>query len=242
MPHRKKGKKVLLFIVEGSNDEVALGMPLENLQNKYAPDDMIMFGVTHGDITSDFKVKKAADEVVKCVKKYCKDYKLTKDDIHMIVLLLDMDGAYIPASSIVKSDEHDKAFYGESTILHKCPDDLRKTHSHKQKQVNSLLNIKHVWGNIPFNAYFVACNFDHVISGNANITSREKRNAADAFSLEYGKDADGFINFFNRSCFILGDSLKTSWDIVRQDLNSLKRCSNMNVFINAHYYFGKITD
>jgi len=109
----RKEKKILLFIVEGSNDEVALGMPLENLQKSFSRDDMIMFGITHGDITSDFKVKKAADEIVNCAKKYCEIYKLKKSDIYKIVLLIDMDGAYIPSDAIITSDEHNKAYYGE---------------------------------------------------------------------------------------------------------------------------------
>lgn len=235
MARRDIEKKILLFIVEGSNDETALAMPLENLQKAYSPEGMIQFDVTHGDITSDFNVKNVVHKVAECVKKYCKDYKLNKSDICKVVLLLDMDGAYVPDDAIIESAQHDKAFYDKNTILHKSPSDLRKTHELKQTRTNSLIDLKHVWDGIPFNAYFVSCNLDHVICKNANLTPREKRNTADDFSLKYGEDADGFLSFFCDSKLTIGETYDISWDAIRQGLNSLQRFSNMNVFFSTHY-------
>ena len=148
-------KKVLLFIVEGANDEVALGMPLENLQKSYAPDSAIRLGVTHTDITSDSKVKNITHEVTTRVREYCKQYSLKKSDIFKVVHLLDMDGAYIPGDVIVQNDDYEKAFYGESTIIHKYPDNIRKTHVRKRGNVDRLINLKKhgVISHIVFTSY-----------------------------------------------------------------------------------------
>ena len=228
-------KKVLIFIVEGANDEVALGMPLENLQKSYAPDSAIRLGVTHGDITSDREVSDVSHEVTKRVREYCKQYSLKKSDIFKVVHLLDMDGAYIHSDAIVQNDDYEKAFYGESTIVHISPDRMRKTHERKRRNVDKLINLKKTWSDIPYSVYFVSCNFDHVACGNANLTERSKSKAADAFLLKFGKNAEGFISFFYSPELIIGETFSASWDAIRQGLNSLHRYSNLNVFINTHY-------
>ena len=232
MAKKSKEKRVLLFIVEGSNDEAALGMPLENLQKSFSPDSLIRLGVTHGDITSNRRVKNIAHKVTECVKEYQIKYSLQKRDICKVVLLLDMDGAYIPNDAIVRSVKYDKALYCESTILHMNPKVLQETHVFKQKHVNSLIELKHIWVDIPFSVYFVSCNLDHVISGNANLTNREKSVAADDFSLKYGEAADGFLAFFHNPDLVLAETFKESWDAIRVGLCSLQRHSNMNVFLS----------
>jgi len=234
MTRKYLDKNVLLFIVEGPNDEVALGKALDNLHKYHSKDGIMRIGVTYGDITSDFKTTNASHEVAKHVKKYCAYNKLKPSDICEIVLLLDMDGAYIPREAIFQSNEHLKAFYCEKKILHKNPELLQKTREHKQKQLNDIILLNKVM-KIPFFIYFVSCNLDHIICGNANLTDREKSDVADNFSMKYGEDADGFLSFFRNPEISLGSSYKESWDAIRENLNSLGRYSNMNVFLDRCY-------
>ena len=225
-------KKVCLFIVEGSNDEVALGKPLENLQKSHSTNNMILIGITHGDITSNYAVKNVKHEIANHVKKFCNDNKLTKSDICEVVLLIDMDGTYIPDDAILASSEHTKAFYSENSILHTNPKAIQKSHKVKKEHINTLLEMKNVWGNIPFNIYFVSCNLDHIICRNANLSNKEKNNSADDFSFTYGEDSDGFIAFFNDNEIILSTDYNESWISISEGMNSLNRYSNMNIFIN----------
>lgn len=232
MAKRNTTKKVLLFIVEGENDEAALATPLENLQKVHSPKGLIRLGVTKGDITSDFKVKDAVHAVVNCVKKHCAEYKLKKSDICKVVLLIDMDGAYVPHHIIqIGADTH----YGEDKILHSNPEKLQKTHEHKRMHVNRLIELKRIWKDIPFSVCFVSCNFDHVACGNANLTGREKSNTADEFSKKYHKDANGFFSFFHDPELVIGETYDESWNTIKQGLNSLQRYSNMNVFLALNY-------
>jgi len=233
MTQNSNTKKELLLIVEGANDEVALGMPLKNLQKVYSLDKNINIGVMRGDITSDFKIRDVKEAIEKRVENYRKEYKLKKNDICGIVLLVDMDGAYIPSNAVVEDSEHTKPFYGENTILHNCPNKLQATRNLKQQRLNSLINLDYIWGVKPFSVFFVSCNLDHVICRKANPTDREKRNAADDFSIEFGEDAERFLSFFHSPELVLGKTLDESWDIIRQDLNSLQRHSNLNFFLDT---------
>jgi len=228
-------KKVLLFIVEGANDEAALGMPLENLQKTRSMDNLIRLGVTHGDITCDKNVRNIAHKVSDCVKEYCTKYKLDKTDICEVALLIDMDGAYISDDARIQSDKHAEAYYDEDVILHSRLESLQMTHKRKRKHVNNLVGLKHVLKNIPFSIYFVSCNFDHIICGNANLNNREKSIAADNFSLKYSEDANGFFTFFHTPEFTLGTTYEESWNAIKQGTNSLQRYSNLNVFLAKHY-------
>ena len=84
-------KKVVLFIVEGFNDQTALALPLENLLTS----EHVKFEITEGDITGDHYGKDIAAKVGDCVRKHCEENKYQKDDFTEVVLLVDMDGAFI---------------------------------------------------------------------------------------------------------------------------------------------------
>lgn len=217
-------------MVEGSNDEIALAMPLKNLQKTLSKDG-IEFEITHGDLTSDIKVTNIVNAVGKCVSDYLSKYKLKNTDILEVVLLLDMDGAYIPDSAIVQSNVHTKPFYNEDKILHQEPEKLKRTHAQKQKYLNRLITLSKIC-KIPFSVYFVSCNLDHIICGKANLDKQEKRRVAENFESKYSDDTTGFISFFSDPEISTGEDHKESWDFIRQDLNSLKRHSNISIFLS----------
>jgi len=233
MGANKSDKKVLLFIVEGVHDQAALALPLENLQKSHSPNKLIQLGFTNGDITTDNNVRDVKKEIERCAENYRKEYRLLKKDICKIVLLLDMDGAYIDAGAIIENDQYQKPHYGRTTILHDRPELLRKTHERKRDRLKTLLALDSVWNGKPFGVYFVSCNFDHVACGDAN--TKNKGTVADNFADKFMKDADGLRAFFSEPSLILGTTYETSWDAIKQGSNSLRRHSNMNVFIDAHY-------
>jgi len=229
-------KKVLLFIVEGENDEFALALSLENLQKQHDSNKQIRFGITRGDITADKNRATPANEIAKCVREYCTKYKLNKEDICKIVLLVDMDGAYIPGDAVKQGGEElTKTYYGSTDILHKNPAALRKTHERKRERLDSLINQNEIAGKIPFNVFFVSCSFDHVICGDANVDGHTKIKITDEFNDLYHKNAEGLISFFCNPEIVIDNDYMQSWNKIRQGLNSLGRYSNMNVFFDMHY-------
>ena len=93
-------KQVVLFIVEGVSDETALAIPLEKLFST----EHVRFDITSGDITSDYSGKSIAAKVGECVKRHCDEYKYKREDFAEVVLLTDMDGAFIEEEFILKDE------------------------------------------------------------------------------------------------------------------------------------------
>jgi hypothetical protein len=221
-------KKVVLFILEGFNDQTALAAALDNLLTT----ENAVFEVTDGDITSDKSGKNVVSKIGDCVNLHCKKYGYEKSDILEVVLLTDMDGAYINQESIVQNDDYIKPYYNADKILHFKPEDFKKIHTIKQGNLNRLIYLPTVCRTIPFSIYFFSCNLDHVVCEDANLTQREKSNAAKSFERKYHSDIAGFLTFFKDENIAVGNTYDESWNYIKQDNNSLKRCSNLNVFLS----------
>jgi len=236
MAKNKQEKKIILFIVEGMNDQIALGLPFENMIKQYFQDRDIKFDITGGDLTSDGKTLNIVNAIGKCINKYIDKHKLkkskgqTQGDICEVILLVDMDGAFIPNEAIKCSEDSKKAFYDDDAILYHNPEKIIKIHERKQKYIERLLS-KNKICDIPFRVYFVSCNLDHIICGNANLSEQEKRIEAEKFEQKFSGDSNGLIEFFQKPEIILSDSYEQSWTNIKQTNNSLKRYSNLNIFI-----------
>ena len=220
-------KKVVLFIVEGANDQIALANPLENLLSS----ESLTFQITGGDITSDKLGKNIKAKVGDVIKQHCKHYKLKLSDIIEVVLLIDMDGAYIPPDSIILDANNKNAFYKEDAVLHYCPEMLYETHLRKQQNLNTLVGTGKIMG-ILFSIYYVSCNLDHVICNDANLSQARKREEAGRFEEKYSDDSFGFIDFFQEG-LARERSYPESWQTIRAEATSLKRLSNLNIFLSV---------
>jgi len=221
-------KKIILFIVEGANDEIALASPLENLLSS----ESAKFQITGGDITSDKQGKDIKAKVGDVIKQHCKQYKLKLSDIIEVVLLTDMDGAYIPPERIILDTDYKEAFYEESAVLHCNPEKFYETHLRKQRNLNTLIGMGKAMG-ILFSVYFFSCNLDHVICNEANLTKTRKRDEAGRFDRKYSNDALGLLNFFQEKELASEGDYPESWHTIKSETNSLKRHSNLNVFLSA---------
>jgi len=88
-----KKRKVMLFLVEGKSEREALEILISNI----IKNELVVFQVMEGDITSDKNstpqnIKKIINEKVKF---YMTESKVKKSDILSIIHLMDIDGAYI---------------------------------------------------------------------------------------------------------------------------------------------------
>jgi len=221
-------KKVVLFIVEGANDQIALSVPLENLLTN----ENVKFEVIEGDVTADYIGKTVVAKIGDCVNNHCKVNGYEKSDILEVVLLVDMDGAFIDPDLIIQDDTFLKPYYCPDKIYHPKPDNLIKTHAKKKHNLNHLIKLPHVIKTIPFSIYFFSCNMDHVICGDANLTQIMKSKAADSFLKKYHSDSAGFLEFFHSEDISVGKTYEESWIHIKQDENSLKRCSNLHIFLS----------
>jgi len=220
-------KKVLFVIVEGPSDDTALGVIFNRLFDK----DAVHIEIMHGDITSDFSIKpnEIASKIGDIVRRYADSSSLTQKDFQQVIHIVDTDGAFIPESSIIKNDDAIKPTYCLTEIHTSKPEQLVLRNTHKQVVLNRISTLKKVWVSVPYRAYYMSCNLDHVLHDVMNCTDEDKENNAYAFAEKYKDDIDGFLSFISDSDFSRVDGYHESWEYIKKDLHSLERNTNLGL-------------
>lgn len=224
-------KKVVFVIVEGPSDDAALGVILNRLYDK----SKVHIEIMHGDITTDLSIDPS--NIVSALGNIVKNYAATMhfSQIHFqeVIHLVDMDGAFIPEAAIVDNPDADKPLYSLTEIQTSRPEQMVLRNKHKKSKLNRISTLKKVWGSIPYQAYYMSCNLDHVLYGKLNSTDEEKENDAYAFAKRYKDDIDGFLTFISDSEFSRMDGYKESWEFIKKDLHSLERHTNLGLCFAA---------
>ncbi len=244
-----KSKQIVLFIVEGHTDEEALAPVLSNLHRQYTTKDEIRFAVTYGDITSaeGADINSITQDIADKVDEYLfSERPLKISDIFRIVHILDTDGAFIPDARIMKQTGQDKPFYDDECILCESIPGLQKRNRRKSQIMRKLAGMRSVTyrnekflkgkksgggRKIPYQAFFLSCNLEHVLHNQRNVPDDQKADLAYAFADRYQEDLPGFVEFFN-SDFAIQKNYPETWSYLYQGVNSLSRCSNFHIYLN----------
>lgn len=220
-------KRIVFVLVEGPSDDAALGVILNRLYDK----NTVHVEIHHGDITTDISI--APENIVSAVGDIVKDYAssmhFTQVHFQQVIHLIDMDGAYIPDSAVVENVAADKAIYSQTEIQTARPAQMILRNQHKQAKLNRISTMSKVWSSIPYQAYYMSSNLDHVLYGKLNSSDEEKENDAYAFAKKYKEDIDGFLAFISDSDFSRMDGYRESWDFIKRDLHSLERNTNLGL-------------
>lgn len=218
-------KRIVYIIVEGPSDEEALGLFLNRIYDK----NSVHVHIVHGDLTTmDGNIKNMIADAIRC---YADSTHLKKEHFQEVIHIIDMDGVYIPDSAIVEDMDAIDPIYNIREIRTCNPENIKMRNERKRKNVNIISSLPSVWGGVPYKAYYMSCNLDHVLYNKPNCTDREKENNAFAFAKKYKDDLPGFISFIADSSFsVLGTYLKT-WDFIKQDKHSLERYTNLRICI-----------
>lgn len=221
-------KKVMLFIVEGSTDEISLSTVLSRIFNS----STIKFQVVHGDIlTRDFT---APDKIVAAVWEQVKAFMgniYNKSDICRIVHLTDTDGVFIPDAAVVydaSMGSKSPPFYMDTQIQTPNVESIRDRNQRKRNNINRLSACPKISG-IPYSMYYFSLNLDHVLHGKTNLSNWEKIQYAEEFDLKYGDDPEGFTFFMKESVFSVCDDYRSSWAFIKTECHSLERYSNFGI-------------
>ena len=220
-------KKLILVIVEGRSDREALG---SFFINNFS-DDNVAIRVYNGDITSGKKntAENIENKIESIVEEAMNLYGVTSKDVKNIIHLVDTDGTYIDDNLVVYNNKHKRAYYTEEGIKTSNPDQVKIRNNRKRNNLEILLNIKNIFGVIPYNIYYLSANLDHVLYDKMNCNSKEKVKSAISFSLKYRNDMEGFLNFLINSSFSKCDDYEESWTFIKENNNSLKRFSNLGI-------------
>lgn len=220
-------KKVVFVIVEGPSDDAALGVILNRLYDK----SKVHIEIMHGDITTDLSIDPSniVSALGDIVKNYAETMHFSQIHFQEVIHLVDMDGAFIPEAAIIDNPDADKPLYSLTEIQTSRPEQMVPRNKHKKSKLNRISTLKKVWGSIPYQAYYMSCNLDHVLYGKLNSTDEEKENDAYAFAKRYKDDIDGFLTFISDSEFSRMDGYKESWKFIKKDLHSLERHTNLGL-------------
>lgn len=220
-------KKIVLVIVEGPSDDSALGVILNRLFDK----NKVHIEIMYGDITTDMNIDpidiaKAIGEVV---KRYADSMHFKQLHFQQVIHLIDMDGAYIPDDRVVENPDAEKPVYSLTNIQTAKRDLLLLRNKHKQSKIERICGMQKVWGSIPYRAYYMSSNLDHVLYGKLNSSDEDKENDAYAFAKKYKDDIDGFLKFISDSDFSRMEGYKESWAFIKKGCHSLERYTNLGI-------------
>lgn len=231
-------KKIVLFIVEGKSEEAALAPIL----SKIIASSVVKFKVLHGDITSDLysqPKKKMIDKIKVHVKKFMGSI-FRSEDILEIIHIVDLDGAYIPDSSVVHKDLK-SVLYHDATIETGHVDQILKRNAFKTSNMNALVETESVRigqgknGIIPYSIYYMSCNLDHVIHNERNLQPRLKKQSAIDFADKYDGKEFEFYSFLSTDEILKAHSFVDSWRYIQNKHMSLSRCSNLALYLEKYF-------
>lgn len=232
-------KKVVFVIVEGPSDETALGV----LLSRHFDKDTVYTHVMHCDITTEFDkdthekigatdiTKKIAEEV----KRWASSNHLKPEHFERIIHIVDTDGAFVAEDYVVQGDV-DAPFYTLDKILCPVRENIIERNSRKAKNLSRLASTPTIW-KVPYNAYYMSCNLDHVLYNKQNSNDKDKENDAIKFALHYRESIPDFIDFISKSDFSykmkpelsLTENHKESWKEIQVGSNSLERRTNFGL-------------
>ena len=219
-------KKVVIFIVEGTSDEAAIG----TIMKEYFSCNQVQFVVVHGDITlkdyvsNDHIIKKINEQIERVKIRY----RYVQNDLIRIIHITDTDGVYAPEEDIKKADVEEIRYY-EDHIDTKNRSALIERNKRKGDILYKLRKTGKVRG-IPYRIYFNSCNLEHVLYGELkDFSDEEKQILSDEFADRYDGKVTEFIEFLSALAGAVSGTYKETWDYIEKDKNSLKRHTNMHL-------------
>ncbi len=223
-------KKIVFVIVEGPSDDEALGLMLE----KVFSSSTVFVHITHGDITSKPGTDPSKIIITVCdiVKKYAMSNHLKKTHFQEIIHITDTDGVYIPKENVVEDPLAQKTKYSLTEIRTSKVEGIRQRNLIKSQCLDKLSSTREIWG-IPYQAYYMSCNLDHVLHNKQNSSDEEKGKDALAFAKQYRQDVDGFIKFIAESDFSVTSNYVDSWKYIKQGVHSLERHTNFGICLKS---------
>lgn len=210
--------------------------------NDYITEDEYISG---GDITSNpFTTPENIEQRItyRFIKPAEKAEGLYPKHIAKIIQITDMDGVYVPDGYVkpfdVERKGHDGPYYNADSCVIETDDidGIIARNERKRRNLDYLLSltstgIKVKSKTIPYEIYFFSSNLDHFINNDANMVGG-KRYQADRFMRTYGLDNEKFCNYFFQDGASVGKlGYYESWDMIREETNSISRFTNIDCLI-----------
>ena len=220
-------RKVVLFIVEGPSEELALGLILSRL---FEASNEVRFEVMHGDPLTKWRFSKVpqgaapAEKIDERIRNSVLDYlaasspKLGWSNLDRVIQLTDTDGSYVDDSMVEAPDAE--------TLQRKLDTFHMKQASTQRLLRRSMLTYKRK--SVPYSLYYFSSNLEHALHGIENeLSDEDKTRLAREFQLKYRNDIAGFLDLMQEIC--PSEDYRESWDFIQTDVNSRNRWSNLGL-------------
>ena len=229
-------KKYLLFIVECKNDKTEIQAILRAACGQKFSDYFVdAYHVHNGDITTedDTSEKTIIGKLNKLVIEWRNGggqpyQKIAPADVKKIIHIIDTDGAFIPESSLIKSEDA-KIQYYEQSIQFYDRGFLIGRNRKKARVIRKLLEIRQI-DNIPYELFFVSCNMDHLLFNERNSINKGKDASVFASKCKSKEDLQDSIY---RYPICATGTVHDSWEMIQRGHNSLARHTNINLLLDA---------
>ena len=222
-------KKVVLFLVEGITDKIALGLILSRL----VENEQVHFELTDGDLTGqdDVTASNIKTKVWQHVKNFLEKKRYRKQDLQQVIHLIDTDGAFVPDTAVVSTtDSEEKTHYSQKNIFAKNCQAIKKRNRLKRDSVSCLHTTTKIAG-VPYQIFYFSRNLEHALHNQIEeLTTRQKQNLSEAFEDDYCENLEGFVQLLRSEEIMIPGDYQESWEFIKQDLNSLMRGSNFSIF------------
>lgn len=248
MKGKRPKRKVVLFLVEGQSEINALKPAISALYDSIDPEIEVFFPTIvedgcdkRGDITSKYGI--VPDVIEGCIYKlFLKTFfdteKLYPKDVSEIIQIVDLDGAYIPDECVVygvNPNGEDKPYYDEHHIITTDVESIVQRNARKRENLDYLSSIDNLQTKSKrpkYSVFYFASNLDHFLYGNANLSTQEKVSKADDYAAQYELDPEKFVLAIQSTPGVITEmDYQQSWEFIKNDINSLKRHSNIGILL-----------
>ncbi|GLC88416.1 hypothetical protein [Lysinibacillus piscis] len=228
-------KKVVLVLVEGNTDETLLIGRLRELFKEKE----IRFEPKNGDIFYDMEqAKKPVKELIgNRVKEILLKRKFKPSNILAVLHILDTDGCFIESDAIlVNNEQATLTEYQENGIY--VQTEAQKHNIQQRNEVRSrniqIMNTTQKILTYSYQAYYFSRHLEHVVFNDMNPKKENKVEKVDRFLDELEVPIEEFLEAFlpQERTATYEDTYKNSWQFVSQDLNSLKRATNIPLMLD----------
>lgn len=233
-----KMKKIILLLVEGITDQVAL----EAILPVFVENENITFKITEGDITTKDGVDShnILKNVYRPIKNFLDRGHFQKKDLLQVIHLIDTDGAFVDESAVqYKEIEHIQYYLDH--IETKDVNYIRQRNKNKAESLIRLASTPKI-GGIPYSIYFFSSNLEHVLHNiQKELSKEEKMKLAEEFSDLYEDNPKEFLTFLESAEFAVPGTYRESWEFIKENCHSLQRYCNFHLFFQSESFEGAFT-
>lgn len=235
-----ESRNVIILIVEGVSDEYVLSLFNKVYEQKFN------FKIVHSDITSDKDIN--SKNIIKKVESLYEEelaearkiIKIKKKDILGIILITDLDGAFIDDSMVKYDETKVNIDYKDTGIYTNDIKKVKNRNYHKRENIFKLTSCSKI-NKKPFRILYNSVNLEKLCFDKVVEEDVEKEDLSHAFYSKYRENPHLFLEFLNG--FEIKENIsgsevkenisgfekyKLSWEYIFNDgLKSLQRGTNL---------------